>query len=461
MLKKKSILLIALVSALFVLQGCAFSEPPAHTNTSVSMKDNLYTVPEIGAYDCADTAVITGIDSVNKTITFYNYELRKSYTLEYDSLTRFADKYGTALTAGQLKEGTVTDVLFLKSKKQLVSLSEAAKAFTVTDVTGFSVDINSKVFTYKNDSYKITEGTVLLADDRKLSLQDLSPADNVTLTGFENEIYSITINKGHGYLVLRKSSHLVGGYLEIGNDYLEAISENMLVTLPAGDYPVVISKNGSSETRNISILSGKETILNVSDVKVGEPKVGKIYIEVTPESAKLYVDGEIVDHTRLLTFPVGLHRLSATAEGYESVTRYFNVGTETSSLEVELESTGKTEKKEEEESHTDGYFIFISSPSGVEVYFDGNYIGMSPLSIAKKAGNHTITLRKTGFETRNYNVLIENTAKDVYYAFDVLGAESSGTNGTSNGTSGNSENSGSATSSSSGKTSVDSVSGNP
>ncbi|MCR4727596.1 MAG: PEGA domain-containing protein, partial [Lachnospiraceae bacterium] len=213
--------------------------------------------------------------------------------------------------------------------------------------------------------------------------------------------------------------------------------------------------------KQITIEAGKETFLDLSDVKVEEAVMGKIYFDVSPSEAKLYVDGKIVDHSRLQSLSMGLHQLSATADGYDSVTRYFNVGKETSSVEVVLESKGgDSDTEEEEQSQTEGCFIFVTAPVDVEVYFDGNYIGRCPVSVAKKAGSHTITIRKTGYETRTYTVLIENTAKDVYYSFDAL-APASTTTSTSGTATSASDSSSTTTSTSSASTSTGSVSGNP
>ena len=56
----------------------------------------------------------------------------------------------------------------------------------------------------------------------------------------------------------------------------------------------------------------------------------------------------------------------------------------------------------------------------MEVYLNGNYIGISPVSFAKKPGTHTITLRKSGYVTRSYTIEIDSEEKDVTYSFADL-----------------------------------------
>ena len=72
---------------------------------------------------------------------------------------------------------------------------------------------------------------------------------------------------------------------------------------------------------------------------------------------------------------------------------------------------------------TDYYKVYIDNPSGVEVYLDGNYVGISPVSFKKVSGMHVITLRKSGFETRSYTISVDNEKRDASYSFVDLDPE--------------------------------------
>jgi len=86
--------------------------------------------------------------------------------------------------------------------------------------------------------------------------------------------------------------------------------------------------------------------------------------------------------------------------------------------EDEDESTSESsESFSEEETITDYYKVYIDAPENVEVYLDGNYVGISPCSFRKVAGTHVITLRKTGYESRSYTVQIDDEEKDFSYSF--------------------------------------------
>ena len=55
-----------------------------------------------GDYDSADTAVVVKVNKGENQITFYNLTVDKNYTLTYDGITSFTDKFGEALSRDQI-----------------------------------------------------------------------------------------------------------------------------------------------------------------------------------------------------------------------------------------------------------------------------------------------------------------------------------------------------------------------
>ncbi len=393
-----------------------------------SSSDKVYTAARPGEYDSKDTAIVTKVNESKETISFYNYDLEKSYTLSYDSVTKFTDKYGVAKTAGQFETGDIVEILFLKSGKLLTNMSDSASAFEVTDVTGFSIDSSAKVFKYKTDSYKITEGTILLSDGKEVALADLDPVDTLSISGLDDTIYCVRVTHGHGFLKVVGQDELIDGTIELNGKDIVTITRDLILTLPVGDYSAVIKKGTTTVSRSFSVSEGATAKLDLSDVELEEDKEGNVYFDTTPEDASVYIDGRLIDQSKLQSLNYGLHELTASADGYETLTRYFNVGEPSSTLIVELteetateeETTEETIEEETDSSNTQGYYLYITAPNGTEVTLDGNYIGIVPVSVAKTAGSHTITLRKNGCVSRSYTILLENTAKDAYYSFEEL-----------------------------------------
>ncbi|MDY3658294.1 MAG: PEGA domain-containing protein, partial [Lachnospiraceae bacterium] len=276
----------------------------------------------------------------------------------------------------------------------------------------------------------------------------LNPADVLTFHGIDSTVLSVTVEKGHGYLRLVNDENFIGGWLEIGQTQIVRITEDMLVTVPEGSYQVDISHNGGGGTKNVVINRNEETTLDIGDLEVAEAQYGMVLFSMNPSNAELYIDGSEADPSQPISLEYGIHQIIAKADGYKSLTQYLRVGQESAGVDVQLDkadsdssgstgesssgstsssSTGSTSSAESTSSAgstsssadttTTYYRVHIDAPENVEVYLDGNYVGISPCSFKKTSGSHVITLRKTGYETRSYTVQVDEEEKDVSYSF--------------------------------------------
>lgn len=386
-----------------------------------------FTVIGPGSYDSADTAIITKINESDKTITFYNYTVGKKYTLNFDGTTVYTDKYGQALSLAQVEEGDIVDVTFLKSKKRLNTLQMSADCWENSFVQKYEINTKRHDVSIGSDVYKITDETMIFSDGQQMEMMDLNSADILTFRGMGTTVYSIIVEKGHGYLRLENDEQFIGGWIEVGQSMIRPITDGMLLTVPEGTYAVNITLNNSGGVKNVVINRNEEVTLDIGDLEVEEVKYGQILFTVTPSGATLYVDGTQVDASAPVKLEYGIHQLLAVAAGYDTVTSYFRVAEPSGGLTVNMDGTSASGDEEEEESSSSGttvasgtYLVYIDAPEGAEVYVDGNYIGMAPVSFKKVEGPHVVTLRKTGYTTRSYTIQVDGEAKDISYSFAEL-----------------------------------------
>lgn len=400
--------------------------------------DTGFVVTDPDSYDSADTAVLVDINNVDNTVTFLNLDLGKRYTLSMDGTTRFADKYGKAISLSQLQEGDIVDVTFLKSQKHLTSMQLAQTAWQYDDVERYEMNTVRNEVTIGDEVFQLSKDTQYFSQGHSIEKMDLNPADILTFHGIDSTVLSVTVEKGHGYLRLVNDENFVGGWLEIGQTQIVRITEDMMVTVPEGSYQVDISYNGGGGTKNVVINRNEETTLDIGDLEVAEAQYGMVLFSMSPSTAELYIDGSQVDPSQPITLEYGIHQIIAKAEGYKSLTQYLRVGQESAGVDVQLDkvdsdseestsssssgtSTGSTDTSTSSTATTDTtttyYRVHIDAPENVEVYLDGNYVGISPCSFKKTSGSHVITLRKSGYETRSYTVQIDEEQKDVSYSF--------------------------------------------
>ena len=445
---RKKIVCILLMIVLSI-SGCGQASTAGTAQNTVTLQtteesdrvDTGFAVTNPDSYDSADTAVLVDINSVDNTVTLLNLDLGKQYTLSMDGTTRYTDKYGKAISLEQLGEGDIVDVTFLKTKKHLTTMQLSRSAWQYDNVERYELNTVRREVTIGEEVFKLSRDTRYFSQGHSIEEMDLNPSDILTFHGIDTTVLSVTVEKGHGYLRLVNDENFIGGWLEIGQEQIVRITEDMLVTVPEGSYQVDISYNGGGGTKSVVINRNEETTLDIGDLEVAEAQYGMVLFSMNPSGAELYIDGSQADPSQPITLEYGIHQIIAKADGYKSLTQYLRVAQESAGVDVELDkidsdsdsdkstdssaSTSSTATSATSDTTTTYYRVHIDAPENVEVYLDGNYVGISPCSFKKTSGSHVITLRKSGYETRSYTVQVDEEKKDVSYSFVDLVASTS------------------------------------
>ncbi len=410
-----------------VLAGCSSSQG----TTPAEKELNTGFIPaRAGMYDSADTAVIQKINRSKDTITFFNLVKERSYTLNYDGTTKLYDKYGSSLSMEQMEEGDIVDILFLKEKKMLASVKMSETSFTLDNVARFRLNERTGEMAIGDSTYRITDGLQIFSDGKQAEVMDINQVDTLKVQGIDRTVYSVSIEKGHGYLRLKNDEYFWGGWIEVGQEIIRPIEEDMLLVVPEGKYDIHLSAKGISGTKKVTIRRDKETELDLGDLKTEtDKKFGTLIIAVTPDTADVFIDGQPVDISGPIEAEYGIHQLMAKAEGYQTVTKYIKVGQESATIEVVMEketeetvsgNTTQNNTPDDDVASVGGGKLTIDAPADVEVYLDGSYIGITPASFTKTEGIHVITLRADGYVTKSYTINIEDTKTNESMSFSKL-----------------------------------------
>lgn len=449
-----------LLFAALTLTGCTSeaSNIGVAKNKETNVVDTGFSVSTVGSYDSADTAVVLTKDESNKAVSLINMETGKQYTLYYDGTTYVKDKYEGPMTISQIKEGDIVDITFLKGKKKLASIQKSPKAWVYDGVSNYDLAGANKTASIGSKTYSLPAGVVVLSDGRRMGTEEVVSQDEVTISGIDHKIYSVNVDRGHGYLRLKNDQPLLGGWIEVGNRVIRQITEDMLLTVPEGSYQVVLDNNGIGCVKEITVERDKEVVLDVGDVEIAEDKTGIILFEVTPASAKISVDGKPIETGTAVELRYGIHQVVVEASGYDTLTKYIQVGSERAAISFTLEETRKSDKNDNSVSSnsteripwqdtldsvkkdsvskndtlsqnalttSNNNKVYVDSPKGVEVYLDGNYVGVAPVRFTKSPGRHEITLKKSGYKTKSYSIYLENNKRDETYSFSDLEKEKS------------------------------------
>lgn len=425
--RQKRMGILALAGIMVLLTACSMKPndqaaqptPPASQETQ---QGTGFVPASPNSYDSADTAVLVKKDGEEGTVTLLNLDTSRTYTLAVEGTSNLYDKYGEAVSLEQIDVGDIVDVTFLRSKKRLNTMQLSPSAWVYATASRYEIDLKRGEVTIGEDVYKLTDDTIYLSQNMRIEAMDINPVDVLTFKGIGSSILSVNVEQGHGYLRLKNEENFIDGYMEIGQSSYRRIEEDMLLTVPEGHYQIKVSKRGGGGIKEVTIRRGEETTLDIGDLEVPELQYGTIIFTLEPSSARLYIDGEKADPSAPVNLEYGIHQLIVKANGYQTMTTYIKVAQPSGGLDIALDEVDKDKENEEEEDkdRLAKYKVFVDAPENAEVYLDGNYVGIAPISFAKSEGSHIITLRRSGYETRSYTVSVDGEYKDITYSFAEL-----------------------------------------
>lgn len=454
-LSKKNLMKCAAVGMCIVLTGCGtigLAQEAAFESAYENKPEE-----ETDIFLSESRGVLEEVNAQDETITVYRMDQKDEITLIYDNATAVQDKYGSSLTMSQLNPGEIVDLRYNSELRKAGSVNVSSDIWCYDNVEKHEINEGRGTLQVGSETYRISKETKVFSGQEQISLDQILKQDVLSLKGTGYDVASIIVDKGHGYLKLENEEPLVGGFIEVGQAVIQQISEDMLITVPEGSYVVSLSAEGFQETREITIARNKETVLDLGDIDLPQPVNGRVVFSVYPEQASVAVDGITINTAYPILLSFGLHQVTASADGYDTISEYVNVEGETTTVRLTLDEfvantvSGNTVK--EDSNHT----ITIQAPADVEVYQDNLYMGIAPVTFKKTEGSHTITLRKTGYVTKSYQIEVTDDDRDLVYSFPELVSETE--NGGST-VSGNTVSGNSSEKSGSSSSNADTVSGN-
>ncbi len=427
------LLLLILMGCLMV--GCSKETPQPEAEEVIIESTYVETLA-----DSLDEAIIMSVSESKKEIKFYNLVKGRTYTLNYDGTTGMKNRFGDEIVPGQLAEGDMVRVTFIKDEKRIKSIQLLETVDTYQDIDLFEINKAAQTMEFKGEQYNLHENCLVLSQGKSIQLEEIHATDRLKIVAADHKVYGITIEKGHGYVRLSGHEAFVGGWIEVGQAVITEVSEEMLLVVPEGTYTLYISHKGVAGSKEVVVKRGEEVLVDVADLQTEKiKKTGKIIFTITPTDAELYIDGELTDYSSEVELDYGIHQIKIKAEGYSTLKQYIKVGEPSATLNIKLEEAEEGEEDEDEtEEEKDesvsgnsvsnvtspsDHRVYIDAPVGAELYLDGSYVGIVPTNFAKKAGTYVISLRKEGYQTRSYTLQVDDAKKDVSYSFSDLTAE--------------------------------------
>ena len=110
----------------------------------------------------------------------------------------------------------------------------------------------------------------------------------------------------------------------------------MTLTVPEGKYSVLISKDGTSVVKEVTVGRNQDAVIDLSDVEI-KKYYGNVSFTTEPSNATIFLDGvKVNDYSKPVSIEYGIHELVVRADGYETLSRFISVGSPEADVSFKL-----------------------------------------------------------------------------------------------------------------------------
>lgn len=469
-----TVMLVSIVGFFLIIMSYVFmrATKDAEPKKEITYGSDIDTEVVTEKVEEVSQCVIRSMNQEEKSIYLYNITKDCNMSLDYTGASDIRNKYDEVISVSQLQTGTLVDVIY--ENGILKSLHNSKDAWEYTNVTKLIPDLEEKIIKLYGKKYRY--GSNLFVQDKKgeSALLSISAEDVLTVRGLDRTIYSITVVKGHGTVLLQNCEYFEGGVLTIGTKEYMDFTEGMRFLAPEGMMKIEIAKDKIVGTKKLKVKKDKEVVLDLAEFTPEPPKVGSITFNIHPFGAELYLDDAFVSYSNPIELEYGEHTIEVSLNGYQTYTGVYEVKSDTDVVQIDLPEIVEEEEEEEEEEEVTptptyptqipqdseensestttptstptpspeeeeeeeeepenrrdttsedvdrAHTIHIKSPTSVGLYINGIYQGVTPLTVEKPLGVTYITLIKQGYVQETHTIDIPDDNKNKTYTFPKL-----------------------------------------
>ena len=441
--------IIYLLPIFLILSLSACGKKP----TIPTYDDEIDPVDEIEMF-----GMVSGIDEVNGKISIRSIGYTTDKEFSFTGSADIQDKFGNYIAMESVPLGAIVNLTYDGNRDKLMSL-HLTKDETVEKLEGISgarIDYLENTITIGSKTYQMSKNTSVFSDNKEIGLDEICSEDQLSVWLYNNMVCSIYVELGHGYVKLTDYASYMGGMVEIGYDVIVPVTEDMLLTVREGTYTLRISKGKDTGSKQVTVEKNKEQTISLADLVVEPKQVGSILFKITPSDAAVYIDKVRINTEGAVDIVYGKHRIDIVKDGYDTISGTISVkeaykikeftmkktdednsdkssskndktttSSTSSSSTTETSTETTTENSTEKDVNTETgtktkQKVTVKTPDGASVYFDGEYIGIAPISFTKVTGSHIITLSKTGCLSKSYTVTFTDDGQDKELTYDEL-----------------------------------------
>ncbi|MCL2398272.1 MAG: PEGA domain-containing protein [Defluviitaleaceae bacterium] len=345
--------------------------------------------------------MVTGVStSGTRSLTLLILETGRTEQFTTTETTGVQNRFGSPIGFGELNLGQIVEVTFDANTQEMSAISLSGRAWNQQHRGSVNINLESATITIGNQVYTYSSRTLVLNQNQPFSIALVNPNDVLTLWGYGDKVWSITVDTGHGFIRFENADRVVNGTVAIGNSIFTPLEGSDAISALEGTHRVIIDgRNIETFIADVVVRQSETIVVNLMDVTF---RTGTLQLVINDSDTSVFINGDAVELVNsLVEVEYGTHMLRLERPGFLPVQQEFEMSQPFMRLEVDLPRGALLFQ-----------VIIETFPSNSQVFLDGVFQGNSPLTLELEQGTYQVIARRAGYEDRAQNVFVGERASN-------------------------------------------------
>lgn len=280
--------------------------------------------------------VLKEIDTDSKLVTLFDISSKQDVILSYTGGTNILDKYGQVISIDQMPAGVMVDAIYEMDDSKLLKLQQSKKGWEYADASDVSINADSNVIQAAVSKYKYNKNTLVFENNKQIDMEDIARQDELTLRGYKEMVWSITVNKGHGIVKLSHYIEFLGGNITVGYEDAEQITDKTAITTREGRCNITVETGEFTATKSVLVKRNKVNVVSLANLGPTGVKMGRVTFDITPFGADLFIDTRLASYANPIRLTYGTHSVKVSLDGYTTFNGTLNVNEAGKTIKIVL-----------------------------------------------------------------------------------------------------------------------------
>jgi len=347
--------------------------------------------------------LVTAIEPFTpRSITVMLLESGRSERFTMTDITTVQNRHGSTIGFGEVDLGQIVEVVFDADTREMAAISLSGRAWEQQNRSNLNINLEAATITIGNQVYTYSSRTLVLNQGQPFSISLINPEDILTLVGYEDKIWSIRIDSGHGFVRFDNADRVENGTVAVGNITFTALENSRSISVIEGVHRVIIDgQNIDTFVVDVVVRQGETVVVDLADVIF---RSGTLQIIVNEPDATILLNGEpAMLENSLVELEFGTHILRVERPGFLPIQQEIELAQSFMRIEINLERDVQ-----------EAQILIETFPSESQIFVNGTLTGVSPVTIEVDFGPVSIIARRAGYEDRPLQITVDENSPRQY-----------------------------------------------